>query len=151
VVNDYASSCAITSEFAGISVSSRGMIKGDVQLKNQNGDVNLFLPDKASFVIDATARNGTVESDYSGLGLGKNGKSGVLKSTVRNGGPKIFLETSNGNIRIHPTQSDEAEPAENAEDPAQSSAVKMQGRTEADIAEISGLLTGAGIVRGVVL
>lgn len=137
VVNDYAGSCAVSSEYASISVSSRKLARGDVRLKNQNGDVNLFLPENASFVIDATARNGRVESDYAGLGLGRNGKMGVLKSKVKNGGPKIVLETSNGNIRIHPTQGEENEPVEEVEDSHQTSAAKVTERVEPDIANLS--------------
>ncbi|MBN1571057.1 MAG: DUF4097 family beta strand repeat protein [Acidobacteria bacterium] len=125
VVNDYAGSCSITSEYAGISVSSRRPIKGDIRLKNQNGDIDLFLPENASFVIEATARNGRVDSEYSGLGLGRNGKVGVLKSKVKNGGPRVFVETSNGNIRIHPAQGDADQPAEYVGDAGEISTARM--------------------------
>ena len=133
IVNDYADSCAITSEYAGISVSSRTLPKGNVTLKNQNGDVDLFLPENASFVIDATARNGKVESDYSGLGLGSSGEVGVLKSKVKNGGPKIFLETSYGTIRIHPTQGIEDGAIEDVEDSGESSRTKVREIIEAEL------------------
>jgi hypothetical protein len=123
VVSDYADSCTVTSEYAGISVSSRNLAKGDVRLKNKNGDVDLFLPENASFVIDATARNGKVESSYSGLGLGKNGDVRELKTKVNNGGPKFLLETSNGTIRIHPTQDFEEENLDKENDSDEGSAV----------------------------
>jgi hypothetical protein len=112
VVNDYADSCSITSEYADISVSSRNLGKGDLKLTNQNGDVTLYLPEKASFVIDAAARNGRVESNYSGLGLGKERDVRELKTKVNNGGPRLQLETSNGNIRIHPNRDLEEDPDE---------------------------------------
>ena len=109
VINDYADSCIVSSEYGRISVSSRKLTKGDVKLRNQNGDVDLFLPEKASFVIDATARNGIVESDYPGIKLDQDGEIRVLKSKVNAGGPRFLVETSNGNIHIHPTQDYEAE------------------------------------------
>jgi DUF4097 and DUF4098 domain-containing protein YvlB len=109
VINDYDDTCSVTSEYADISVSSRNLGKGDLKLKNQNGNVTLYLPEKASFIIDAAARNGRVESNYSALGLGKERDVRELKTKVNNGGPKLQLETSNGNIRIHPTQDLEAD------------------------------------------
>ncbi len=116
VINDYADSCTVISEHAGISVSSRNMAKGDVTLRNQNGNVDLFLPQRASFVMDAFAKNGRVESEYAGLGPGTDQEIQVLKSKVNNGGPKISLETSYGTIRIHPLQNYEEERSENSKD-----------------------------------
>lgn len=133
IVNDYDDSCVITSEYAGISVSSHKLANGNVTLKNRNGDVDLFLPENASFVIDATARNGNVESNYSGLGLGSSGEVGVLKSQVKTGGPKILLETSYGTIRIHPTQDIEDGAIENIEDSGESSRVNPRGMVEAEL------------------
>ncbi|MDM7997346.1 MAG: DUF4097 family beta strand repeat-containing protein [Acidobacteriota bacterium] len=116
VVDDYAGPCTVTSEHAGISVSSRTMAKGDVVLRNQGGDVDLFLPQRASFQIEASAKNGKVESNYDGLDLGTDREPQVLKSKVNNGGPRISLETSYGTIRIHPVQDYEEERSENSAD-----------------------------------
>jgi DUF4097 and DUF4098 domain-containing protein YvlB len=115
VVNNFSDSCAVTSEYAGISVSSRHLLKGNIDLKNQNGDVDLFLPEKASFVIEAAAKNGKVESDYPGLRLGRNGDAGVLNTKVGAGGSRILVETSYGTIRIHPIEGVEEEPSNNSE------------------------------------
>ncbi len=101
-VNDFADSCAIANEYATVSLSTQKLGKGDVTVRNRNGDVNLYLPAGASFVIDATARNGKVESDYSGLEPVRNADVEMLKSTVRTGGTKIMLETSYSNIHIYP-------------------------------------------------
>lgn len=116
VIDDYAGPCTVTSEHAGISVSSRTMAKGDVVLRNQSGDVDLFLPRRASFQIVASAKNGRVESTYEGLYLGTDRESQVLKSKVNNGGPRISLETSYGTIRIRPVQDFEEERSENSAD-----------------------------------
>jgi DUF4097 and DUF4098 domain-containing protein YvlB len=104
VINDFSDSCTVSSEYADISVSSRNLAKGDIKLQNSNGDVTLYLPKKASFVIDAAAKNGRVESNYSELALSEEKDVRELKTKVNNGGPKLLLETSNGNIRIHPVQ-----------------------------------------------
>jgi hypothetical protein len=65
----------------------------------------LFLPERAAFSIDATARNGKVESAYPGLeSPERSGNVGTLKSKVRAGGPNIKLENDYGTIHILPTR-----------------------------------------------
>ncbi len=108
VINDLMSSCTIANEFADISVSSRKLGKGDVILKNRNGDVELNLPDNASFLIEASARNGKVESDYPGVETSSDNDVSSAKSRVKTGGPRILVETQYGSIRIHPTHAVEA-------------------------------------------
>ena len=101
IVNGLESSCNITDEYADVSVSTQSLGKGDIAIKNRNGAIDLFLPEGASFVIDADARNGKVESDYKGLEpAGNESGNGSLRSKVNSGGPKITLENEYGNIRI---------------------------------------------------
>jgi DUF4097 and DUF4098 domain-containing protein YvlB len=107
IVNDFADACSVTNEYAAVSVSAQSLGKGDVNVKDRNGDVDLFLPEGASFAIDATARNGKVESDYKGLEPTRNSSGGVLKSKVKTGGPRITLETDYSNIHIYRTRPSE--------------------------------------------
>jgi DUF4097 and DUF4098 domain-containing protein YvlB len=101
VINDFGDSCNVTNEYAEISISSDELGKGDVSVKNRNGDVDLYLPDGASFFIDATARNGKVESDYAGLVPTRTANSGELKFRMKAGSPRITMETDSGDIRIY--------------------------------------------------
>ncbi len=101
VINDFGDSCNISNEYAGISISSQKLGKGDVNVKNRNGDIELYLPEAASFLIDATARNGKIESDYAGLEPTRNGNTGSLKSQVKSGGPKITVETDASDIHLY--------------------------------------------------
>jgi DUF4097 and DUF4098 domain-containing protein YvlB len=118
VVNNFGGSCRISNEFAGISVSSERLGKGNVTIQNRNGDVDLYLPQNASFTIDATARNGKVESQYTGLNPSMSSNVGSLKSSVKSGGPRITLETDHSDIRVYPTQGGESqEPVEEAPKP----------------------------------
>jgi DUF4097 and DUF4098 domain-containing protein YvlB len=107
IVNDFADSCTITNEYAAVSLSTQNLGRGDVNVKDRNGNVDVFLPEGAAFLIDATARNGNVESDYPGLEPVRNANGGVLKSRVKTGGPKILLETDFSNIRIYHTRGGE--------------------------------------------
>ena len=109
VVNNFGDSCRISNEFAGISVSSERLGKGNVTIQNRNGDVDLYLPQDASFVIDATARNGKVVSQFAGLSPSRIANVGSLKSSVKSGGPRITLETDHSDIRIYPAQGGESQ------------------------------------------
>jgi hypothetical protein len=101
IVNGLEGSCNITNEYADISVSVRSLDRGSIAIKNRNAAIDLFLPEGASFLMDATARNGKVESDYRGLEpLEKVGTTGTLRSKVKSGGTKITLENEYGDIRI---------------------------------------------------
>jgi DUF4097 and DUF4098 domain-containing protein YvlB len=104
VVNDATDSFNISNEYASVRISAQSLGKGDMRVKNRNGSIGLSLPEEASFVMDATARNGDIESDYSGLApAAKEGNSSVLKSKVKAGGPRILLETEYDSIRISRT------------------------------------------------
>jgi hypothetical protein len=101
VANNIAGNCSITNEYADISLSARSLGK-IMQIKNRNGGIFLFLPEPASFGIDATARNGQIAANYSGLGLAEHqGNAAVLKSKAKSGDPTIQLETEYGNININ--------------------------------------------------
>jgi DUF4097 and DUF4098 domain-containing protein YvlB len=101
IVNNFSGACMITNEYADVSLSTATLDKNGISVKNHNGGIDLFLPEDASFQIDATARNGRVDSDYAGLQPSQSaGDVGLLKAKQKSGGPKIVLETDYSNIHI---------------------------------------------------
>jgi len=90
----------ITDEYANISVSAQSLHKM-LRIKNRNGGIKLFLPQEASFDMNATAVNGKIETFYAGLGpVHRESGTTTLQSTVKGGGPAVVLETEYGNIRL---------------------------------------------------
>lgn len=103
LVTNLEGKCAISNEYADVRVSARIPLE-NVDIRNRSGDVELFLPEQAAFAITATARNGRISSEYPGLSpAGLEGDSAVLRSQMRDGGPRIVLQTQFGNIRISRT------------------------------------------------
>jgi len=101
IVNNLGEGCNISNEYADISVSAQRLDKGDIQIKSRNGAIDLFLPETASFSLDATARNGKIRSDYAGLESVRNeSNTEMLRSQVKTGGPRITLDTQYGNIHV---------------------------------------------------
>lgn len=109
IVNEFAGACKITNEHADVKLTSWGRLNGDLTVKNRTGDIEVFLAENSGFQIDATARNGRVDSDFPGLSTEVSGDSGSLKGKVNVGGPKVFLETEYSNIRIRAGRAEQDE------------------------------------------
>jgi len=100
-VKNLQDNCSISNEYADISVTVETLGKGGIAIRNRNGAIDLALPANASFILDATAKNGQLESRYPGLEPPrKDGNAVILRSKVGGGGPRVVLETMYDNIRI---------------------------------------------------
>jgi DUF4097 and DUF4098 domain-containing protein YvlB len=100
-VNDFDGPCTINDEYAQVSLSSAALPKGNINVRNRNGDIALFLPAEAAFQIDATTRSGRIDSDFPGLKpASTSGDVTSLKGALKTGGPRILLQTEYSNIRL---------------------------------------------------
>jgi DUF4097 and DUF4098 domain-containing protein YvlB len=73
---------------------------GSVQLQNRSDDIQVYLPDKAGFVMDAQARNGEIENDFSEINVQGDDDNATAKGTVNGGGPHIIIQNEHGGIEI---------------------------------------------------
>jgi len=79
-----------------------GMKKmGSVQIDNRKGDVDLYLPDNTGFQLEARARGGEIDSEFSELKVENRDDAGVANGSVRGGGPKVVVNNEHGTIQIH--------------------------------------------------
>jgi hypothetical protein len=112
VVDNFTSGCSVVNEYADVTLSTGNLGKADISVKNRNGAIQLFLPEDAAFQIDATARNGQIDSDFSGLEpVSDAGADGRLKGALKTGGPKILLDTEYSNIRLRTRPGDSEDEA----------------------------------------
>ncbi len=70
---------------------------GVVTVDNQNGNVNVSLPSKAKFSLQAETSDGDTHSDFDGV---KSDGRGMLSGSVNGGGPQVKVNTSHGDINI---------------------------------------------------
>ncbi len=132
IVNNFNSSCMVTNEYADVSLSSGDLEKGEITVKNHNGGIDLFLPEGIPLQINATARNGRIASDYSGLEPAEtSGDVAMLNAKLKTGGPKIQLETdySNINIRARGSEGDQGAKVESEPGANQSRRARRAERT----------------------
>ena len=73
---------------------------GDMQLSNRNSDVQIYLPDKASFQVDARSRGGEIESDFAALKIDNGDDQATASGTVGGGGPRLVINNEHGGIEL---------------------------------------------------
>jgi DUF4097 and DUF4098 domain-containing protein YvlB len=87
--------------------NSNGMVEyhagnklGQVEINNSRGDVQLTVPDKASFQLQAEARRGDVFSEFEGVATSQDRNDHSMHGSVGNGGPQIRVTNVNGDVSL---------------------------------------------------
>jgi len=93
------------------SVELRMNKLGSMQVDNRKGDIQIYLPDKAGFQVDARSRNGEVQSDFDQLKIDNSNDQGVATGTIGGGGPHLVVNNEHGTIEIRKTSSAAEAPA----------------------------------------
>jgi DUF4097 and DUF4098 domain-containing protein YvlB len=73
---------------------------GIIEIRNRTGDVQLVVPEKASFQVDFNTRNGEISSDFSGIKVSSQHDDSSASGNVGSGGPKVQINNEHGNIEI---------------------------------------------------
>jgi len=73
---------------------------GIVDITNRAGEINLNVPEKANFQVEAESDNGDIMSDFP-LNVNNEHRNATANGTVGKGGPQIRLKTNRGTIQIH--------------------------------------------------
>ena len=73
---------------------------GSMQVSNRNSDIQIFLPDKAAFQVDAHSRGGEIESDFNALNVENNNDQATASGTIGSGGPHLVISNEHGGIEL---------------------------------------------------
>jgi DUF4097 and DUF4098 domain-containing protein YvlB len=82
----------------GVEVAMRSL--GNVQIDNRQGDIQLSVPDKPGFRIDARTHDGEIQSDFSELKVDNGNREARANGQVGNGAAHIVLNNEHGGIEI---------------------------------------------------
>jgi hypothetical protein len=82
---------------------------GSMQVSNRNSDIQIYLPDKAAFQLDAHSRGGEIESDFDGLKVDQGDDHATASGAVGTGGPHLVITNEHGGIEIRKGSSSVAE------------------------------------------
>jgi Domain of unknown function (DUF5668) len=73
---------------------------GNLQVDNRNAAITVGVPERLGFKVDARARGGEVQSDFSDLKVDNNDDQGTATGTVGNGAVRLVLNSEHGTISI---------------------------------------------------
>ena len=73
---------------------------GNMQVSNRNSDIQIYLPDKAAFQLDAHSRGGEIESDFDALKIDNGDDHATASGTVGAGGPHLVITNEHGGIEL---------------------------------------------------
>ena len=73
---------------------------GSMQVDNRKGDIQIYLPDKAAFQLDARAQRGEVQSDFNQLKISNDDHNGTGNGSVGENGPHLVLNNDRGTIEL---------------------------------------------------
>jgi len=93
----------VTNRNGRVVVRSAQPPASPIEVENERGSIELFLPGASGFQISASARKGDITSEFSGLDSERQREHGpdeVLTGSVGNGRASIRLTTSYGTIAI---------------------------------------------------
>ena len=79
---------------------------GNVQIDSRNGDVQLSVPDKAGFRVDARTRDGEIQSDFPELKIDNGDHEATASGTVGNGSSHIVINNEHDGIEIRKASRD---------------------------------------------
>lgn len=74
---------------------------GQIDIDNKNGSVEVGLPEKAGFVVNAQTNHGDIDNEF-GLKEVDNdhNDSKALNGTVGSGGPTVRIQTTDGDVTV---------------------------------------------------
>jgi DUF4097 and DUF4098 domain-containing protein YvlB len=108
-LEDVSGDVRVQDENGGVEVSMRSL--GNVQIDNRDGDINLTVPDKAGFHLDARTRDGEIQSDFPELKIDNNDHEAKATGSVGNGSSHIVLNNQHEGIEIRKTSTKPPTPA----------------------------------------
>lgn len=98
---------SITNRNGSIHTTSTSPLDA-ISIHNRNGSVEVGVPRKPGFVLDATAQHGNVSADDFHLD-GNDQKA--IHATVGSGGVSVTVDTSDGDVTVHEAQEEPLAPA----------------------------------------
>jgi len=99
-VEDFAEKVVIVNRGASVELRTSKLPLRDIEVENHSGPVEVAIPAKAEFQVEATARRGSVDSEFPSLEMGRKTETGWIKGQVGQAGATLKLSTSYGAIRL---------------------------------------------------
>jgi DUF4097 and DUF4098 domain-containing protein YvlB len=100
VIREVKGNIRIHASSGDITVNSTLMPAAFWEIESVSGDVDFKLPSQSQFNLDATAKNGLVESDFPIPRVEETGSQQTMRGGIGKTDSRIYVRTSSGRIRI---------------------------------------------------
>jgi hypothetical protein len=97
-LDDVSGDVRLQNDNGTIEVGMRSL--GNVQIDNRSGDVQLSVPEKSGFRLDARVRDGEIQSDFPELKVDNNDHESRASGSVGNGGAHIVVNNEHDGFEI---------------------------------------------------
>lgn len=99
-IEDFPEKVQVVTRGASVVLRTSKLPLRDIEVENHSGTIELAVPAKSEFQIEATARRGEVDSEFSSLEVQRESDTGWIKGKVGGAGASIKLSTSYGTIYL---------------------------------------------------
>jgi hypothetical protein len=73
---------------------------GSMQVSNRDSDIQIYVPDKTGFQVDARSRGGEIQSDFDALKVNNGDDQATASGTIGAGGPRLVITNEHGGIEL---------------------------------------------------
>jgi DUF4097 and DUF4098 domain-containing protein YvlB len=87
-------------ENANGSVSLQPTQMGEIDIINRRGEVELVLPARAGFQMEAVTQRGNIQSDFEGIQITSDDDRSRAAGAVNGGGPRVQIDMRDGDVHI---------------------------------------------------
>jgi DUF4097 and DUF4098 domain-containing protein YvlB len=101
-LEDFKHSVKISTSNGDVRLQTSTPLTQPVSVDVNKGGIELEVPAKANFQVDASSRHGDVECDFQGLKVNKESETPTISGTLGKGGPLVRLQASYGTIHLRP-------------------------------------------------
>jgi hypothetical protein len=99
-IEDFTDNMEVDVDRGDVELTTTKTPPGKIDVHSHNGNIELALPEKATFDLKATTNQGEAHNDFgSAVRIEREGRSATLR-TVDSHGPSVTLQTNRGEISI---------------------------------------------------
>jgi DUF4097 and DUF4098 domain-containing protein YvlB len=101
-LDGFGHSVKITNTDGDIQLRAAGVPTHPIEVQSGKGEIQLSIPPKSAFQIDAVSKHGEVDTEFNGpdLKVNNSGDQPSITGSYGKGGPNIHLSTAYGTIHL---------------------------------------------------
>ncbi len=98
ILNGVTSDVRLQNENGAVEIHMNKL--ANMEITNSKGDIRVYVPEKAGFTLEAQARDGEIQSDFSALKIDNGENRATANGSVNGGGPHMGLNHEHGTIEV---------------------------------------------------